>query len=213
MLFLPAFLNLVVSSFLFGEVSGEQVCARGYIAGIFASSLLAVGALGVFSGIGWMLEAYGESDDDLRRTSAIFTYISYFIVIASLLVSSVDIINDIFNNKPPGYALVPLIAYGPLLIISVAATRKWFMPDESSRRRAQLAAVYFPAAYMVITVITLSVLNSYRPAEWQSLSDWKVYLALSLALFFPAVTMIVYTRSLPDVHHKKASTPAATSAA
>jgi hypothetical protein len=210
MLFLPAFLSLVVSSFLFGEVSGEQVCARGYVGGIFASSLLAVGALGVFSGIGWMLDAYGESDEDLRLTSAIFTYISYFIVIVSLLASSVDFIKDTFDNKPPAYALGPVIAYGPLLMISVAATRKWFMPTEHGRPQAQLAAVYFPVAYMVVMAIILSVLNSYGPAEWRSLNDWKVYLALSVTLFFPAVTMIVYTRSLPDVHRKKTSAPATT---
>jgi uncharacterized membrane protein len=56
-LFLPALLSLLVSSFLFGEVSGEQVCDRGYVEGLLTASLLAVGASGVFSGIVWMLDA------------------------------------------------------------------------------------------------------------------------------------------------------------
>lgn len=205
MLFLPAFLNLVGSSFTFGLVSGEQVCARGYVEGIFASSLLGVGALGVFNGIVWMLDAYGESNDDLKRASVIFTYIGYLIVIVVLEIFSVYIVDDAFNNRPPYYALAPLIAYGPLLIMSVAATRKWFIPNESGQARAQLGAVYFPAAYVVIVIITASLLNSYHPAEWHSLNDWKTYLALSVALFFPAVTVVVYARSLPGGHHKKAS--------
>ena len=206
MLFLPAFLSILISSFIFGLVSGEQVCARGYVEGIFASSLLGVGALVVFSGIGWMLDAYGESDEDLRRTSLIFTYISYLIVIVLLEVFSVYIINDAFDNKPPDYALVPLIFYGPLLIISVVVTRKWFMPNENGRSRAQLDAVYFPTAYVAITIVTASALNSYHAAEWRSLNDWKTYLALSVALLFPAVIVVVYTRSLPDVDNKKART-------
>jgi hypothetical protein len=214
MLFLPAFLSLLASSFVFGLVSGEQVCARGYVEGIIASSLLAVGALGVFNGISWMLDAYGESlsaygksNDDLRRTSIIITYIAYVLIIGSLEIFSIYIINDAFGNKPPGYALVPLVVYGPLLILSVAVTHRWFPPlDESSRAKAELASVYFPAAYVVIAVITGSLLNSYHPAEWQSLNDWKTYLVLSVALFFPAVTVVVYARSLPDWRRKNAST-------
>jgi hypothetical protein len=214
MLFLPAFLSLLASSFVFGLVSGEQVCARGYVEGIIASSLLAVGALGVFNGISWMLDAYGESlsaygksNDDLRRTSIIITYIAYILIIGSLEIFSIYIINDAFGNKPPSYALVPLGVYGPLLILSVAVTHRWFPPtDESSRAKAELASVYFPAAYVVIAIITGSLLNSYHPAEWQSLNDWKTYLVLSVALFFPAVTVVVYARSLPDWHRKNAGT-------
>jgi len=198
MLFLPALLSLLVSSFLFAEVTGEQVCNRGYIEGVLAASLLAIGALGIFSGIAWMLEVYHESNEDLRRTSVTFTYISYFIVIASLTVSGVDIISDAFNNNPPGYALGLLIAYAPLLLISVVIVRKWFVPKESHRSGSQLAAVYVPAIYVVITLVLYAVLTSYNPSEWGSLNDWKTYLALSVALFFPAVTVIIYARALPD---------------
>lgn len=203
MLFLPAFLNLVGSSFTFGLVSGEQVCARGSVEGIFASSLLGVGALGVFNGISWMLDAYGESNEDLRRVSIVITYIWYFAVVGALEIFSVYIIDDAFDNRPPSYALVALIVYGPLLMISVTATRIWFMPDESGWNRAQFAAVYLPAAYAVIVLIIDSLLNSYHPAEWQSLDDWKTYLALSVALFFPAATVIAYARFLPGGRHEK----------
>ena len=206
MLFLPAFLSLLGSSFAFGLVSGEQVCARGYDEGIIASSLLAVGALGVFNGISWMLDAYGASNDDLRRTSIIITYIAYILVVGTLEIFSVYIINDAFDNEPPSYALVPLVVYGPLVIMSVVATRKWFPTDESSRARAELNAVYFPAGYVLIALLTGSLLNAYHPAEWQSLNDWKTYLVLSVALFFPAVTVVVYARSLPDWRRKNAGT-------
>jgi hypothetical protein len=208
MLFLPAFLCLLVSSFLFGEVSGDQVCTRGYVGGLFASSLLAVGALGVFSGISWMLDAYRESDEELRFTSIVFTYISYFIILISLLASSVDVIKDALGNTPPAYAVGPVLAYAPLLMASAIATRIWFMPTGPSRRQAYRAAVYFPVSYLVIMAVILAIMNSYGPAEWQSFNDWKVYLALGVTLFFPAVIMIVYTRSLPDVHREKAGTPA-----
>jgi len=207
MLFLPALLCLMVSSFLFGEVSGDQVCARGYVGGIFASSVLGIGALAGFTGIVWMLEAHGESDESLKHTTIIFIYVSYLVVIASLLVGCIDLTNSAFHNKPPVYAIAPLVAYGPGLLISVAVTRKWFMPNESSSSRAQVVAVYVPYAYVVITIITLGLLNSFHPAEWRSIDDWKVYLTLGLALLFPALSVITCTRTLPGVHHK-ASEPA-----
>jgi hypothetical protein len=101
MLFLPAFLCLVVSCFLFGEVSGDQVCARGDIGGLFASSFLAVGTLGIFGGISWMLDAYGESNEELRRASAAFIYISYCIVMSALLVYAEDFSRTFLTTSRP----------------------------------------------------------------------------------------------------------------
>jgi hypothetical protein len=206
MLFLPALLCLLASSFGFGEASGDQVCTRGFIGGMFASSLLAVGALAVFCGIAWMLDAYGESNEELRRTATIFIYISYVVIIASLTAGAADLIDNVFDDKPPRYVQLILVLYVLLLLISAAVTRKWFMPDKYGRPRAQLAAVYFPAAYLVIIVIIEAVLNTYGPAEWRSFDDWKVYLALSVSLFFPALTMIAYTRALPKVPLRKVKT-------
>jgi hypothetical protein len=202
MLFLPALLSLVISSFLFGEVSGDQVCARGFVGGIFASSFLGIGALGGFTGIVWMLEAHSVPDRDLRRASIAFIYISYFIVVASLVAECIDIIDNAFQNNPPGYAIGPLIGYGPALIAAIVATRKWFMPDDDNYPRAQLAAVYVPYAYVVIAGITLATLNLFHPAEWRSLHDWKVYVTLGVALFFPAATVIAYARSLPSMRDR-----------
>ncbi len=167
---------------------------------MFASSLLAVGALAVFCGIAWMLDAYDESDVELKRTATIFIYISFMIIIASLLAGAVDLIDNAFDNKPPGYVHVLFALYLLLLLISVGVTRKWFMPKKDRHRAvAQLAAVYFPAAYLVIIAIIEAALNTYGPAEWRSFDDWKVYLTLTVSMFFPALTMIAYTRALPKV--------------
>ena len=204
MLFLPAFLSLLVSSFMFAEVSGEQVCSRAYAEGIFAASFLGIGGLGVFCGICWMLDVYATENRDLRRTSVIFTFISFFVVIALLADSGEDVIEDAFDNRAPWYAIDPLIIYGPLLLISIAAARKYFMPKNGHRTRAQLTAVAFPAAYAVIAVILYSVLTSSPPSAWPSngLDDWKIYLTVRVALFFPAITMLVYARALPDIKPK-----------
>jgi len=209
MLFLPALLCLIVSSFGFGEASGDQVCIRGYIGGMFASSLLAVGALAVFCGIAWMIDAYGSSndkpDEELRRAAAIFIYISYAVIIASLLAGAVDLIDNVFDNKPPGYVHVLLVLYVLLLVVSAVVTRKWFTPRKNSVM-AQLVAVYFPAAYLVLIVIIEAMLNTYGPAEWRSFADWKVYLTLGVSMFFPALTMIAYLRALPKVRLRMAKT-------
>ncbi len=199
MLFLPSFLCLVVSCFLFGEVSGDQVCVRADVGGLFASSFLAVGTLGIFSGISWLLDVYVESNEELRRTSTIFTYISYGIVLVALLVYAEDFIKDIFNNKPPRYILGVLPVYALTLIAFAVAAHRRSSRGRSGGRRAQFTAIYFPAAFVLATILTLSLLNSYGPAAWHSLNDWKVYLALGVALSFPGVIMIAYARSLPGL--------------
>jgi hypothetical protein len=203
MLFLPALLCLLVSSFGFGEASGDQVCVRGYVGGMFASSLLAVGALAVFCGIAWMIDAYGVDDEQLRRAAAIFIYVSYAVIIASLLAGAVDLIDNAFDNKLPGYVQVLLVLYVLLLLISAVVTRKKWFIRHGDGAVAQLAAVYFPTAYLVIIVIIEAVLNTYGPVEWRSFNDWKVYLTLSVSMFFPALTMIAYTRALPEVQFRK----------
>jgi hypothetical protein len=209
MLFLPAFLCLVVSCFLFGEVSGDQVCVRGDIGSLFASSFLAVGTLGIFGGISWMLDAYGESNEELRRASATFVYISYCIVMSALLVYAEDFIKDIFDNKPPGYALGLLEVYGLSLVIAVVVARRRSGQGERGARRVQLTSTYFPAAFTIATIVTLTVINSQGPAAWRSLKDWRVYLALSVALIFPGVIVTSYASSLPDLRFKRVSTTTA----
>ena len=88
--------------------------------------------------------------------------------------------------------------YVLLLLISAVVTRKWLRPHGDGTV-AQLAAVYFPAAYLVIIVVIEAGLNIYGPAAWRYFDDWKVYLALSVPMFFPALTMIAYTWALPEV--------------
>ena len=197
MLFLPALLSLLVASFLFSEVAGEQSCARGYMAGILAGGLLGMGGLGVFSGIAWMLEIYGEAQQDLRHASVIVTYTAYVIVASLLAVSGVDVIQNVFDNKVPAYASVPVIAYGPLLLVALVVVRRWFQPEEDAHAKALLYAAYAPMIYVAVTVVTYAWLTSYSPEQWRSLDDWKTYLALSISLLLPAITMIVYLRALP----------------
>jgi hypothetical protein len=80
-----------------------------------------------------------------------------------------------------------------------------FMPQGGSR--AQLAAVYFPASYVILAIILYSVFTSYPPQQWpkNTLNDWKAYLAVAVALFFPGIMMVVYARALPDVLETSAS--------
>jgi hypothetical protein len=153
----------------------------------------------------WRTTVYGAANRNLRRTAVVFAFISFFIVIALLAVSGEDIIENAFHNDPPWYAIDPIILYGPLLLILVWITRKWFMPQGGSR--AQLAAVYFPASYVILAIILYSVFTSYPPQQWpkNTLNDWKAYLAVAVALFFPGIMMVVYARALPDVLETSAS--------
>ena len=195
--FLPALLSLLISSFLFSEVSGEQVCARGYVEGLLAAGLLGMGALGVFSGIALMLEVFGEAQEDLRRTARIITYIAYLTVVCLITVSGYDIAVNAYKNRPPGYLTGGLVSYGVLMLVLLGAVRLWFVPSEKNRDRAQLQAVYATSVYIVVTVVVYAVLTSYSPADWRSIDDWKTWLALSVTLVLPALSLLAYARAIP----------------
>ena len=198
MLFLPALIDLLVSSFLFGEVTGEQSCVRGYIEGVLSASLLAIGALAVFIGIVWMLDSYGESFNNLRQASEAFTVIAFLVIVALLAVSGWDVVNNAFNGSPPAWAEAAVIAYGPLLLIALSYARHRLTPGDDGRQKILLTAVYAPAAYLVLIVVLYAILTSYSKAQWHSFNDWKAYLSLAVGLFCPGIIMIVYASALPN---------------
>jgi hypothetical protein len=202
MLFLPALLSLIIASFLFGEISGEQVCARGYVEGTFAASLLGIGSIGIFSGIGWMLDVYTTANKELHLTSNVFTFISFFVVVVFLSTSGEDIIENAFNNNAPWYAIWPITAYGPILLVLVSATRLWFMPKKQNRARARLTAVFSPACYVIVVSVVYAILTSYPPKDWptSTLNDWKAYLALSVSLLLPGINLVIYARAVPGAN-------------
>jgi hypothetical protein len=205
MLFMPALLSLLVSSFLFSEVAGEQNCVRAYTGGVLASGLLGVGAVGVFSGIAWLLEVYGESNKDLIITSKVVTYTAYTVVVALLAVSGVDVLEDAFNNQVPSYALVPVVAYAPALLAILWLIHRYFMPEEKDARwRSLRFAVYSPIFAVIVTVVVYGFLADTNPATWRSFNDWKTYLELGVSMTFPAIAIIAYSRALPSSLTSKA---------
>ena len=85
---------------------------------------------------------------------------------ALLSVSGWDVVNNAFIGMPPWWADSPIIAYGPLLLITLIFARHKFSPDEEARPKVQLAAVYARALYVITVVITYAVLTSFGPKEW-----------------------------------------------
>jgi hypothetical protein len=86
------------------------------------------------------------------------------------------------------------------LLVLVAIIRVRFMPENNaSRGKVEIAAVYFPAFYVVVAVTLYAILTSYPPMYWprHSTNDWKVFLDVSFALFFPGVNMVLYARAIP----------------
>ena len=198
MLFLPALLSLLVSSFLFSEVAGEQTCIRAYTGGVLAAGLLGVGAVGVFSGISWLLDIYGEQHQDLVATSKVVTYTAYIVVIALLTVSGVDVLDNAFDDRIPPYALVLIITYAAIVLAALFLIHKFFMPkDPDAHWRSLRHAVYLPIVAIVVTAVVYGVLASTSPTDWKSFKDWKTFLELGVSMAFPAMAIIAYARALP----------------
>lgn len=198
MLFLPALLSLLVSSFLFSEVAGEQTCIRAYAGGVLAAGLLGVGAVGVFSGVSWLLDVYGEQHHDLITTSKVVTFTAYGVVIALLTVSGADFLDNAFNGKIPSYALVSIIAYAPVILAILWLIHRFFMPkDDAAHWRSLRHAVYLPIFAVVVTALVYGILASASPANWGSFYDWKTFLELGISMVFPAIAIVAYARALP----------------
>jgi hypothetical protein len=49
------FYTFALDSFMFGITSGEQVCERAWTETMGAAGMLGIGALGLFTGLAWLL--------------------------------------------------------------------------------------------------------------------------------------------------------------
>jgi hypothetical protein len=84
-------------------------------------------------------------------------------VVCLLAVGGIDIIDNVYNNNPPGYAWIPMTAYGPLILLFIFIVRKFRAPISGKRKpdagspgeqsKAERIAIYSPVAYVVITVV------------------------------------------------------------
>ena len=212
-LLLAAFVVMAFDSFLFGAVSGEQVCLRGWTRTMLSAGLLGLGTVGIFTGISWAFHAYDDASGIATRLSVVNAYVVAFVTSYHLYVTASGYLNDIralgLRVSPHLESLVrgyPWAAAG--LIVSLLVWRHVAKQGAAKRRsqhsmadrlnRAVTYAAYSAIFYVVITGSIPATLF----VEWEEASTAQagtLAFALSVSLVMPTLALIMQLQALPHV--------------
>lgn len=199
MLFASALINLLVSSYIYGIIAGDQVCPRAYMEGIIGAGLMATGALGLFNGIAWLLSTYAQAGPSLVGAVRRTTYTAYITIIALLGIFGVDSLEDMYAERfPSSWDLTLMAAYAAILTVLLFTVRRWFPPqDYDAQINALKKAASLPLLYTLISGAFFGLLSPFPPAAWGGMDDWKILAALSTSLLFVGFMVIVNARTFP----------------
>lgn len=121
-LLVAAFFVLMLDSFFFSVISGEQVCDRAWTQLMVSAGLLGIGTLGVFSGIVWLAL---DTDDRHARAAiqvALLARLMAVIVPLYLLITAQYYLYDMYApDPPPGWLSIVAMACPTALVTAVPA--------------------------------------------------------------------------------------------
>lgn len=200
-----AFLVLAIDAFLFGVVSGERICGRVWTEMVFAGGLFGLGALDIFAGICWLIDA---SDREERRATRF--YLTVTTVVALIVGYHVAItVHDYLQDLAP-YADEPswllslvnvyegTILVAVLLIAAVMAVRR-----RARRPRPEVSHRFvIMSAYTNVLCVLVAAYMSGRgsriPAsDWQHVAAGEITWMTLVALTFPGVAIVMQLFALP----------------
>ena len=159
-----SFFVLLLDSFLFSVVGGEQICNRAWTELMIAAGLLGVGSPGMFGGIAWLLVEKDYSGSPALRLILIIAYSISAIVIFHLQVTALYYLHDVFEpSNPPTWLIATTwasIFVIALCLIGVVLIRRRL-------RRGAANDVIFRAAYASVAYgIGASVMFGGLGARW-----------------------------------------------
>jgi hypothetical protein len=177
----PTFFTLLVTSFLFGVVAGEQVCRRADVEASSAGALLAISGVATFQAISWLLHSY-EADN--VRLSWIVTGTRFAVAaigIAQLAVTSGDVRGQ-YRSSADGRIQFAVFIISAVIVFSTAFMA-WF-------RRASLVRAWLAAPTLL--VVLLPNVAIFDLAANRSPSSWQGAAAGPLVTIGEPITLAVF---------------------
>lgn len=202
-LMLPAFFALLLDSFFFSVISGEQSCLRAWTETMIAAGLLGIGSLAVFVGLSWIVHNARPGDREPLRIVWITSYVIAGVVLLHLLVTTDYYLGDMYApDGPPTWLVVTTrlsIGVSVLLLIGATLVRRRL----ASKRSAVRWAAYCVLGYGIVCSFAIALLGGRSTTAWERTSGWVNATAVLLALTTAGITAATLITALPDVPAKE----------
>jgi hypothetical protein len=210
-----SFLVLAFDAFLFGTIAGEHVCGRAWTETLYAAGLLGLGALGIFAGICWLIDASDTTSGRMTRFYVVTTYVIAMIVSYHVGATVQEYVDNFRRYVDvPGWLTVAVRAYQwvllgcVLLVAAVPAIRRW---GGRTRHGIWHPFVTFTAyAYVACVVVTLYAAGGANgtAADWARISVATLAMHALTALLVPAFAVLAQITTLPSGRSAEGPAPA-----
>jgi hypothetical protein len=197
-LLIAGFFTFALDSFLFAVIAGEQACARAFSETMVAAGMLGIGALGLFTGIAWLLHAHDETDPTPFRVTILVSYCLAIVVGLHLVLTTHDYLHDSVRGKPPawvGAALTKYLIAVAAVIFVHALVRRWVV---RWAKHMAAGAAYVTVIYVTVCAGVFGWLAGLDSEQWQGGVSPNVATAASvIPLVAAGATLVMQFLALP----------------
>jgi hypothetical protein len=202
-LLFTAFFGLAVTSYLFAEMAGDQICPRAQ-----TTEVLVVGALGTFAivmitSLTWLVVAFKRHEHDVLAFLHSLMYVSCVFIVFLLSTHSTSYLGVELPNPQSIADILLYIASGLFLV--AGAFWIWKVPKERSESsdasitsdEAVNWCAWAALIYLALTSLATGVVESSPPQMWNPYpAAWPVYLAAASSLVLPLAVLTLAIRAL-----------------
>jgi hypothetical protein len=198
-LFVIGFATFALDSFLFGVVAGERLCDRAWTETMAAAGILGIGAIGLFTGISWLLVGHDGVGSAAVRVTRHVAYVIAAIVGIHITVTARDFLHDVHPRLDTGWITAVQRIYIAIVILII------IVHDLLRRRIAPAAgqvvnfAAYAALAYVATTSAVFAVLAGMPPEDWDDGGSLRRSVTVAcIAVVLPLFALIAQLMALPE---------------
>lgn len=196
-LMLPSFFVLLLDSFLFSAISGEQSCNRAWTETMIAAGLLGTGSLGVFGGLSWVIHNARPGEPEPLRIVLITSHFIATVVVLHLQVTTIYYLRDIYSPEgPPNWlAVATWLVTGCVIGLLIGASLlRWL---RQHKKALVHVAAYWSLFYGFDCSVAFAILGGRPNEDWQPTPTWIAVTAVLLALITGGLSVATQIAALP----------------
>ncbi|WBB88140.1 MULTISPECIES: hypothetical protein [Micromonospora] len=234
----PTFVMLGFDSYIFSHVTGsagDDLCARVWTDGMFASGMLGVGAAGVVTGACWLLAAHLDNPEqpsgsntgqesaaaeagsiNLPWLAAIIMYGVTVAIVLLLAMTADHYLRVVTREDDSAWLLaiwsVPALVLMAMIVLALIRRRRGQLPEWREGKgkvfwqRSLRFAVYGMLLYAVITPVVAGLFASASDAWWGSPGPGTIVPTIGIELVVASVLLVALVLAAPPMPVSRTST-------
>ncbi|WP_328534768.1 hypothetical protein OG836_13420 [Micromonospora zamorensis] len=227
----PTFVVLGFDSYIFSHVTGsagDELCARVWTDGMFASGMLGVGAAGVVTGACWLLAAHldnpeqspsrdtsqgslaaGEDSIDLPMLAAIIMYGVTVAIVLLLAMTADRYLRIVTGDDDSAWLLViwsvPTLVLLAMIVLGFTRRRRGQLAERQDGRgkvvwqRSLRFAVYGMLLYAVVTPVVAGLFASVPDGWWERPGSWSIVPTIGIELVVTSALLVALVLAAPPM--------------